>query len=275
MRVVIEEARAAVLIKFLDERSRFNFLDEMIDGYCSPLVNALLEERVGVAEELLNQGADIKVKTNGKNLLQICVEANKLESASFIHRKDGTLSRAKNGDGEFSIFVSISTSPAREQRLKFAKWFFDQEQDQQFLSAFLHFIVAQTDVAEEIIRHLGSAITPIVNLADMFGETPLHVALGEGKLEVAEALVENGADMNVKLDGKNLLLFCVMQNKLESAQFVHAKDESQILGTGRYGETALQLAREFATLNFEIWLEAKCGSEGEENASPEDSNIED
>ncbi|XP_065344397.1 putative ankyrin repeat protein RBE_0220 [Cloeon dipterum] len=248
-------------------------VEPLKDGYCSPLVNALLEGHVGVAEELLNHGADIKVKTNGKNLLQICVEENELESASFLHRKDGTLLREKNDDDdEYSIFLSISSSPEI-----FAKWLFEQEQDQQFLSAFLHFIVfcIETDVAVEIIReHLGSLIRPIVNLADMSGKTPLHAALSEGKLEVAEALIENGADMKVKLHGENLLLFCVAENQLESAQFVHAKDRSQILGTGRKGETALQLACLYASSDIETWLQEEIGSEGEENAGPEDPNIE-
>ncbi|XP_065344396.1 uncharacterized protein LOC135942293 [Cloeon dipterum] len=187
--------------------------EEEEDVSYSPLVNALTEEHVGVAEELFNHGADIKVKIYGENLLQFCVEENKLESASFLHRKD-----------------------------------------------------------EEIIRHLGPAISPIVNLADMSGESPLHAALSEGKLEVAEALIENGADMNVKLDGNNLLLFCVVKNKLESAQFVHAKDGSQIHGIGKNGKTA----REHVSPNSEIykWLleEGGVNPEGEEERTEDEES---
>ena len=60
-----------------------------------------------------------------------------------------------------------------------------------------------------------------VNMKDDVGLTPLHFAAGEGHKEVAELLITNGADVNVKQKDGSVL--CILRYPRKSLNFLLQK----------------------------------------------------
>ncbi|XP_065346577.1 putative ankyrin repeat protein RF_0381 [Cloeon dipterum] len=93
-----------------------------------------------------------------------------------------------------------------------------------------------------------------MNRKDVLGKTALHVALCKTRLDMAEALIKYGADLDVDFKGCNLLLYCVGRNRLLSAKFVYAKKKSMVNGLGPEGKIALHIASELKNKHMLQWL---------------------
>ncbi|XP_065346486.1 serine/threonine-protein kinase TNNI3K-like [Cloeon dipterum] len=188
-------------------------------------------------EELFKRVADTKIRTEGKNLLQYCVSRNRLEAAKFVHEMDGELINEINEDG-----LTILHLAAQFGSVEMCRWLIDEGQDlyginRVTLSNFLHYATQNMINGKDFIKTFGKDFLEYVNQIDKNFFTPLHSAMLNERQpdKVAEALLELGADLNVKWKGNNLLHFCVINRKLQSAKFVDAKDKKMIKQRGDGG----------------------------------------
>ncbi|CAB3386832.1 Hypothetical predicted protein [Cloeon dipterum] len=81
---------------------------------------------------------------------------------------------------------------------------------------------------------------------DKFLYTPLHVALINQNIEVAEQMVKCGADFRVKSGHFNLLHYSVIGYELKSVEFLHSKDPELVKELTLLGENAIHLAAKHA-----------------------------
>ncbi|XP_065346495.1 putative ankyrin repeat protein RF_0381 [Cloeon dipterum] len=217
-------------------------------------------------EELFKRVAVIKIKLGSKNFLQLCVSRNRLEAAKFVHEKDGDLINEINGDGTTTLHLAAQLGD-----VEICQWLIDQGQDinavnKQTFANFLHYSAQNRLYGDSIIQEFGHNLRGIVNQIDENVYTPLHYAiLNERQHEnVAEALLELGADLSVKRKGNNFLHFCIVMGKLECAKFVHAKDKNQIKEKGEGGKTTLHLAADNFNEEICAWLVRDEGADPQE-----------
>lgn len=89
-----------------------------------------------------------------------------------------------------------------------------------------------------------------VNAKDVFGQTPLFAAVGEGNIDMCLLLLHNDADINHR--DKNLntpLIKSVVNNDLKMVEFL-IKHDADINHKNRYGETALKIACQESNVNL-------------------------
>ncbi|CAB3382087.1 Hypothetical predicted protein [Cloeon dipterum] len=127
----------------------------------------------------------------------------------------------------------------------------------------LHHAVLNQRHAAQIIRYFASRnLFPVtyeygkvdLNARNDSGETPLQLALVLGKIDAAKDLVKFGADVDLKMKGKNLLHLCVEKNMLSNAQLVHKWDYEEILKRDSTGRKVIHVAAENADRYTCEWL---------------------
>ncbi|XP_065346501.1 putative ankyrin repeat protein RF_0381 [Cloeon dipterum] len=239
-----------------------NWKDQVLDQVAHNLKNEAKE-----AEELFKRVADTKIKIEGNSLLHHCFSKTvlTLDAAKFVHEKDGDLINEINEDGATILHLA-----ARFAGVDVCQWLVDQGQDinavnKQSFANFLHYAAQNRFFGDSIIQEFGHNLRGIVNQIDENVYTPLHYAiLNERHVEVAEVLLELGADLSVKRKGNNFLHFCIVLGKLECAKFVHAKDKNQIKEKGEGGKTTLHLAADNFNEEICAWLVRDEGADPQE-----------
>ncbi|XP_065346545.1 serine/threonine-protein phosphatase 6 regulatory ankyrin repeat subunit C-like [Cloeon dipterum] len=209
------------------------------------------------AKELFKGFADTKIKTGGQNLLQFCVNWNNIYAAEIVHGKDGELINEIDEDG-----ATILHRAARHGDVRMCEWLIDQGQDIKALNTktranFLHYAAQNSIDGENIIKKFGQNLREYVNGTNVHDLRPLHFALMSKQRNyksVAEALLEVGADLSLKITRYNFLHFCIAFKKLDSAKFVHAKDKNLIKEMVMRGKTTLHLAADFYDKEIYEWL---------------------
>ncbi|CAB3387340.1 Hypothetical predicted protein [Cloeon dipterum] len=205
----------------------------------------------------------IDVAVNRKNeaskILQYLF--SRLSAAKFVHDKDGDLINEISADGEKILHLA-----AQFGSVEMCQWLIDQGQDlsaiNRFnLSNFLHYAALNSINGKDMIKTYGKDFIEYVNQMNINFFTPLHFAMLNERQpdKVAEALLGLGADLNVKWKGNNLLHFCVVNRKLESAKFVDAKDKNMIKQRGEGGKTTLHIAVDNFDEDMCNWLVMKKG----------------
>ncbi|CAB3383373.1 Hypothetical predicted protein [Cloeon dipterum] len=219
----------------------------------TPLHCALREGNVEVARQLLDLGADLKVKMCEDNLMQHCVTYNRLESARFVHENDPNLifELGKNGKN------ALHQAAARAD-LEMCQWLVEQGLDPLlsclgWRSNVLHFAAFNKLHGREIIRFFVPLGVDL-NQKTKYEVTPLNFALIVQNMPVVEELLKHGADLKARRGDKNLLHYFVSQNRLDIAKFVHAKDKSLVGERGEKGRTALHLAAMHSDAKTCSWL---------------------
>ena len=71
---------------------------------------------------------------------------------------------------------------------------------------------------EAVKQHLAAGTD--VNVKDNIGLTPLHMAAGDARKEVAELLIANGVDVNAKKAGQTPLDVAILRNDKETADLL-------------------------------------------------------
>ncbi|XP_065346488.1 uncharacterized protein LOC135943752 [Cloeon dipterum] len=218
------------------------------------LGESLIQGNIKMATTLLDHGADIKLVADEQAPLHFCVVENSLAGARFVHEKDRTQMDLMTEDGETTLHLAAEFSSVR-----MCEWLIKEGQDLSAInpkmeSTFLHCAAYNHDQGGKIIRHFGQRLREDLNRRDKLEETPLHKALKSRNLKAAEALIEMGADLDVKLKMCNLLLYCLGNNVLSSAKFIYAKDAKQIEGLGKNKETGLHIAEEYQNYHMLEWL---------------------
>ncbi|CAB3370390.1 Hypothetical predicted protein [Cloeon dipterum] len=221
----------------------------------TPLHYALRAGNLKVASDMITLGADLRVKSNSLNLLQYCVRHNYLESAKFIHEKDGLLIK-KECEGCGRTILHIAAEYTDEEM---CRWLVDQGASVYTPSGYmknnvLHYAALNFTHGGTLVNYFLSLKLIAPNGRNNHALEPLHVALERGNLKVAEELLNHGASINIIVDDKNLINFCASRNKLDAAKFVHERNPDLIKGLGFGGNTALHIAAQFCSFEFGQWL---------------------
>ncbi|CAB3375130.1 Hypothetical predicted protein [Cloeon dipterum] len=224
----------------------------------TPLHCALSETNIEVAEELLDLNAEsLRVKIGENTLIHYCMRWNKLTSAKFIHARDVGMVKELGKNRKSSLHVA-----AQYADLETNKWLVE-------LAGVDPHVECGTKDKGTALHYVGFNKIHGVQLVDFYvskglkvdGNTrinPLHFALSKGNVNVAEKLLQLGADLRVKLKDFNLLQYSVIKNRFESAQFVHSKNSEMIKEDGRQGMNVLRLAAKHADLRMCKWLVEQC-----------------
>ena len=94
--------------------------------------------------------------------------------------------------------------------------------------------------AKILINHASGIVN--VNVADEYGQTPLHLAAENGQKEVAQALVESGAEVNVANElGGTPLHYAAWNNHKEVAELL-IESGAEVNVTNKDGRTPLHWA---------------------------------
>ncbi|XP_065345552.1 putative ankyrin repeat protein RF_0381 [Cloeon dipterum] len=222
----------------------------------TPLQMALLSGRIDAAENLLKSGANVDLKVNGKNVLHLCVEKNMLSSAQLVHKRSDKQIQERDSTGRKVIHVA-----AENADLSMCKWLVEKGADVTALchekrSSALHRVGLNVKYgSEEELTNFFKTLGFSLEKRDKEDLTPLHYALRAGNLKVASDMVKLGANLRVKSNSLNFLHYCVRHNYLESAKFIHEKDEELIkMVCQSGGRTVLHIAAEFADKEMCRWL---------------------
>ncbi|XP_065346449.1 alpha-latrotoxin-Lg1a-like [Cloeon dipterum] len=235
------------------------FLSKKLNKYAKnesgemPMHAALSVENVYVALDLLEAG--VKLQKCDRNILMYCVKINKIKSAKFIFNRNLRFLKGVDSAGCNLLHVAAEFS-----NKEMCEWIVSKEEinpkklcASELKSTVFHHVAKNKAHGVELVRYFVGLKVDL-NKRDKSGETPLHYALRNENLEVADEMISNGADLDVKLDELNLLWFCISKNILKSAKFVHSKNPSQMQVQGKEGENALHLAAANADLNLCQWL---------------------
>ncbi|CAB3386828.1 Hypothetical predicted protein [Cloeon dipterum] len=255
---------------FAARNSRISYAREMVAFFLSKKLNkhaknwsgetpmhvALSVENIKVADCLLKAG--VRVEKCGEDILMYCVKKNKIKSAKFIFNKNSHLLK-----GFDSVGCNLLHVAAEFSNKKMCEWIVSKDEINpknlcapKFKSTVFHHVAKNKAHGVELVSYFVGLKVDL-NKRDKSGETPLHYALRNKNLDVADEMISNGADLDVKLDELNLLQFCISKNLLYSAIFVHSKDPSQMQKLTKEGENALHLAAANADLNMCHWLVSK------------------
>ncbi|CAB3382096.1 Hypothetical predicted protein [Cloeon dipterum] len=239
------------------ESDRADAFDEVAkkESEETPLQMALLSGRIDAAEDLVKSGANIDLKIKGKNLLHLCVEKNMLSSAQLVHKLSDKQIQERDSAGRKVIHVA-----AENADLSMCEWLVEKGAEVTALSnekksSPVHHVGLNVNYGNEDLIHFFKTLGFSLEKRDKEGLTPLHYALRAGNLKVASDMIKLGADLRVESNSLNLLQYCVRHNYLESAKFIHKKDEELIKKVCESGgRTVLHIAAEFADKEMCRWL---------------------
>ena len=89
-------------------------------------------------------------------------------------------------------------------------------------------------------------------MADIYGRTPLHLAAGNGRKEVAQILVESGAEVNVADgDGRTPLHWAAKRGHKEVAQLLIENGADKDMADNE-GNTPCQFLRDLSNSRFKL-----------------------
>ncbi|XP_065346430.1 serine/threonine-protein phosphatase 6 regulatory ankyrin repeat subunit C-like [Cloeon dipterum] len=220
----------------------------------TPLQGALCLGNLEVAAELLKHDAVLNNKKGGiNNMLFFCVLINQLKSAKFVHEMDNSLIREIYPGGRTALHLA-----AEEADEHMCQWLLENKIGIDYLTpsgrgSILHHVAKNKDFGAQLV-HFSFNLGLDMNCQDKKNNTPLMLALRAGNFAVAQELLDHGATLDVTIDGMNILHFCIADNNLEGAIFVHSKSQSLVQEGGEEGMNALHIAAAHADLRMCEWL---------------------
>ncbi|XP_065346483.1 uncharacterized protein LOC135943748 [Cloeon dipterum] len=203
---------------------------------------------VKVVGLLIKHGADVNASIKGKSLLDHYVALNLLSAAKYMHELNPK-----------EICASTLNYAAAKADVEMCHWLVGRRMApkmKDLIPDFLNSITRNHQHGANLIRHFAPILSDYVNIASGMKpydlKSPLQSAMDNKNLRVAEALLEIGADLNVRYRTLNLLIYCLGINFLEGAIFVYSKDKSQLQAGIR--DTAMHIAKMYKNLDMELWL---------------------
>ncbi|CAB3387345.1 Hypothetical predicted protein [Cloeon dipterum] len=238
------------IVNFMFSSLIRNFKREDLTPLLVTVVSSWMPEAVNVKVVglLIKHGADVNASIKKKTLLDHYVTMNLLSSAQYVYELNPK-----------EISASTLHYAAAKADVKMCEWLVGLPMApnmEDLIPVFLDSITRNHQNGANLIRHFAPILRDYVNCA--FGrkpydrKTPLQSAMDNKNLRVAEALLEIGADLNVRYRTLNLLIYCLGINFLEGAMFVYSKDKSQMQVGIK--ETAMHIAKMYKNLNMELWL---------------------
>ncbi|XP_065346503.1 uncharacterized protein LOC135943769 [Cloeon dipterum] len=238
------EAIAAFIFASFPRTSSENDLTQV-------LTDIILRGNLEVANLLVDKGANLNVRMKGQiSLFQHCVAMNSVRAAKFVYQRHPEM-----------VNTRTVIRAACQANVEMCEWLLGLPKDPNLCDQaplFFQGVLSNIEHGAEIIRRFESKVRARVNEPfkrfDPVGPLlPLYAAMKIENLEAAEALLEMGADLNVKLQGViNLLLYCLGINFLGGAKFVYSKDKSQL--DGKFKGAAMLIATKYGNQEMKQWL---------------------
>ncbi|CAB3387467.1 Hypothetical predicted protein [Cloeon dipterum] len=189
-------------------------------------------------------------------LLHFSVQQNQLDFAKRLHEYYTNLIHSLDPYGRNVLHLA-----AQYADLKMCQWLIGigLSADTVGVSSgdsVLHYAARNKAHGWEIILFLNRFMpTDLdINARNSSDETPLHAALKVENISAAINIHRLEADLGVKLDGENLLEFCVSHNVLSSAQFVVQYDRKNYDNGTRGQRNILLFAAEKAGVEMYEWI---------------------
>ncbi|CAB3386301.1 Hypothetical predicted protein [Cloeon dipterum] len=230
------------LVVYFAERKKLNlYFKNKSDE--TPMHLALLVGNIHVAQQMLNLGA--KLYNCSEKMLLYCVKNNNLKSAKFVHEMDGSQINKLDSIGRNALHIAAECAD-----LKMCQWLVDEGFDVKALSR---------EWNSSAIHHVGynklygTQLVPFfvglgldLNSLDGYLDSPLHFALTDQNIDVAEEMIKYGADLRAKSGPYNLLHKSVISNFHKNVRFLHSKDPELTRQLGKYENNALHFAAKHA-----------------------------
>jgi ankyrin repeat protein len=161
-------------------RARVNARDKSREGM-SPLHAAVSNGNVEIAEFLLNQGAKVNLRDYEKRTPLMMMD------------EDATPEM-------FDLLIRFSAKTALFGKQK---------------NSLLHYLATNGAPAEIVRRAVNYGLN--VNAVNKEGKTPLMLAVQDGEYDIAKALIESGADVNIRArDGRTVADLISAESELGS-----------------------------------------------------------
>ncbi|CAB3387858.1 Hypothetical predicted protein [Cloeon dipterum] len=217
-----------------------------------PLHAAFAAGHLEIAHEMVKLGAVVDTK-NWNNFLFFSIAANNYESAKFIHDLNGDLIMRMDLDGRTALHLAAEFADAEMMRWILSTGIGSQYFLDNWTCSILHHVAFNRRFGPQLVRLLSS-IGVDLNSKDEGQNTPLKFALRAINLDVAQELLNHGANLNSENEDVNLLHLCIIENNLEGAKFLHSVDPELVQELSSGGMNSLHLAAAFADLNMCQWV---------------------
>ncbi|CAB3380117.1 Hypothetical predicted protein [Cloeon dipterum] len=181
------------------------------------------------------------------NLLRHFLERDKLNFAMVVVERNPSLLRVTDSEGRNPLHLAVEVAGP-----EICDWLMRRGVDPRDVTVqgatVLHHAVRNEKHGEVLVLSLSNLLD--VNAKTKHGETPLHWALLWQNLVAAQALLKVGAKV-----GQHILQFCIANDRLESARFVHTLLPEQVFGLNFMNKkNALHVAAECSTTEMCQWL---------------------
>jgi FOG: Ankyrin repeat len=159
-------------------------------GYCTALMASAAKGHIDIVNLLINWGVDKSVyNVQGYDALAYAAENNNADMAKLLINSGANPDRAlgvATVDGSLEMVKLLLNAGANP----------NNNAVDRHLAAPLHLAASLTDGSDIILTLIQSGGN--VNQTDMYGETPLFIAVEESSAANARLLLENGANPNLK-----------------------------------------------------------------------------
>jgi len=182
---------------------------EPIPGGMTPLLYAARHNHTGIAERLLDSGADIlKTEANNISPLLMAVETNSMATARLLVRRGADLDEA-DWYGRTPLWEAINVRNLYVHNDKFTNYVTNQDEILELIRILVSEgadLDARTKESPPI-RHYLLNITGTLEWVDFTGQTPFIRAARAGDIPVMRLLLDHGADPYIEtFEGTNALM---------------------------------------------------------------------
>ncbi|CAB3368690.1 Hypothetical predicted protein [Cloeon dipterum] len=221
-----------------------------------PIHYAVRARNFEVAKKLLKIKSGDGAEEGKNNLLHYFVKENNFEFVKIVHESDRKLIKEKGECGKTAFHLA-----AQHSDLEVCRWLagngvnFNVRDDEKCTA--MHYAALRESDHREFVRcFTGPGTGALMYTLSKGKMSPLHYAFQHGRRDMAEELIDRGADLRAMIiDLTNVMHFCVKINDLDAVKMLHAKDKFLIFEKGKRGRTVMHHAAMHADLQMIQWLD--------------------
>ena len=221
------------LVKLFSKQPKSRINVKTLDMMLTPLMIAAGNGNLNVMKFLLSKGADISAQNaTGHTSLMLAAQGHHISCVNALIEQENCNPLAQNIIGKNALMLAIDNPEIVNKLLPIS----DLSQVDSSGSTALH--LACEKGSEEVINILINISEIPINLKNNEGETPLHIAVKNIRLDLAEKLLQNGASLFEKDEnGHNIFQFAAIYD--ESNEFLikrkHELDDETFILAATYG----------------------------------------
>lgn len=216
----------------------------------TPLHHACLREKEDAAALLLSAGADADMHdNNGFTPLQLAVHMGNTDilpvfAAHFGDAANWNTQTSETKESLLHLAVRHGVEAPVQQLIALGADLASQNAKGE---SPLHLAIAEDNiaVAQLLLKEMVKQKIQPGSLRDLAGNTPLHTAVAHDNTPLTRQLIDHGADLSLRnAAGDTPLHIAVRERHLDVAEFLVKQKDINVLATDQHGLTALQIAVE-------------------------------